>query len=144
MSTSTIDPRYSDLRDHGLAVMLSKEDIAEDAGSDPLERSTCRLHRRWLHHCVSSPQHVIAVTGHRWCRSCSRAVDIAVDELTGDVRLTCPRCRRTPDSAATRQLVRTCRASIAAAADTTAATDTHVVELPTVESLRRAPSRRFR
>ena len=110
MSTPTIDPRYADLRDRGLAVRLSTEDIASDAGADPLERATCRLHRRRLHHCVSSPQHVIAVTGHRWCRTCACAVGIAVDELTGDVRLTCPRCHEAPDSRATRQLVRACRA----------------------------------
>ncbi|MFI7680183.1 hypothetical protein [Actinophytocola sp. NPDC049390] len=112
-----VAPRYADLADVALAAALSGEDIAEDAdGLDPLERVTCRLHRRWLHHCVSSPAHVIAVTGHRWCRSCACAVAIAVDELTGDVRLTCPRCGITPRGPATRQIVRCCRASIAAAA----------------------------
>ncbi|WP_436498202.1 hypothetical protein [Actinokineospora sp. HUAS TT18] len=44
----------SDLRDRVLATILSKEDTAEDAGFNPLERVTCRLHRRSMHHCVSS------------------------------------------------------------------------------------------
>ena len=82
---SPADPRYADLADRRLASTLSTEDIAEENGLNPLERITCRLHRRWLHHCISSPAHVIAVTGHRWCRSCQCAVTVAVDELTGDV-----------------------------------------------------------
>jgi hypothetical protein len=97
-----------------------------------LERITCRTHRRWVHQCVSSPQHVIVVTGHRWCRDCECAVSVAVDELTGDVTLTCPGCRRTPECAATRQIGRTCRASIAACRE------------QAVNSLRRKPSRRTR
>jgi hypothetical protein len=108
------DPRYADLRDRRLAAALHAEDLAEAAGLDPLERTTCWTHRRWLHQCVSSPLHVIVVTGHRWCRDCSCAVTVAVDELIGDVWLTCPGCRRTPDTRATRQVVRACRASLAA------------------------------
>jgi hypothetical protein len=42
-------------------------------------------------------------------------VAMPVDELTGDVLVRCETCRRTPDTAATRQIVRTCRASLAAA-----------------------------
>ncbi len=113
------DERYADLADRRLAAALSTEDAAEDAGDlDPLERTTCYTHRRWLHHCVSSPLHVIVVTGHRWCRRCSCAVNVAIDELTGDVALTCPRCHEPPAGAANRQLVRCCRASLAAAQDT--------------------------
>jgi hypothetical protein len=112
-----VHERYADLADRALAAALSTEDAAEERGLDPLERTTCYPHRRWLHHCVSSPLHVIVVTGHRWCRDCSRAVDVAVDELTGDVRLTCPRCHRMPPGPANRQLVRCCRASLAAARD---------------------------
>jgi hypothetical protein len=116
------DDRYADLADRRLAATLSTEDTAEDAGGlDPLERITCYTHRRWLHHCVSSPLHVLIVTGHRWCRRCSCAVNVAIDELTGDVALTCPRCHEMPRSAANRQLVRCCRASLAAAHDTAAA-----------------------
>ncbi|NKQ52050.1 hypothetical protein HFP15_04060 [Amycolatopsis sp. K13G38] len=98
-----------------LATRLSEEDRAEARGLDPFERVTCRVHRRWLHQCVSSPVHVVAVTGYRWCRDCECPVDVAVDELNRTVRLHCPGCGRAPDSPATRQIVRTCRASLAAA-----------------------------
>lgn len=113
-----IDARYTDLRDRQLAAALSTEDHAEaENGLDPLERTTCWTHRRWLHQCIASPLHVIQVTGHRWCRNCACAVNVAVDELKGDVRLNCPRCGRTPDTRATRQIMRACRASLAAATE---------------------------
>lgn len=110
----SIEPRYADLRDPELAATLAAEDAAESAGADPLERLTCRTHRRWVHQCVHSPQHVIVVTGHRWCRSCEHPADVAVDELTWTVSVTCPKCRRSPQGNATRQIARTCRASMAA------------------------------
>jgi hypothetical protein len=114
--TTTIgtDPRYAALRDRGLADTLAAEDLAELDGLDPLERLTCRTHRRWVHECVSAASHVFVVTGHRWCRRCECAANVAVDQLTWDVTVTCPRCLTTPDGAATRQIVRTCRASLAA------------------------------
>lgn len=113
-----IDPRYAELRDRRLAAALSTEDRAEaEDNMDPLERTTCRTHRRWLHQCITSPLHVIQITGHRWCHDCSCAVTVAVDELIGDIRLTCPRCGHTPDTRATRQIMRTCQASFAAATD---------------------------
>jgi hypothetical protein len=112
-----IHERYTDLTDRRLAAALSTEDAAEEQGMDPLERTTCWTHRRWLHHCVSSPLHVIVVTGHRWCRRCMCAVNVAIDQLTGDVALTCPKCQEMPAGAANRQLVRCCRASLAAAHD---------------------------
>jgi hypothetical protein len=112
---TVVSDRYADLTDPRLATALSTEDIAEDDGLDPFERTTCYAHRRWLHQCVSSPLHVVRVSGHRWCRRCECAVDVAVDELVGDLRLTCPRCRATPAGAANRQVVRSCRASLAAA-----------------------------
>lgn len=112
-----IDERYADLTDRRLAAALSAEDAAEEQGMDPLERTTCWTHRRWLHHCVSSPLHVIVVTGHRWCRRCRCAVNVAIDQLTGDVALTCPKCHEMPAGAANRQLIRCCRASLAAAHD---------------------------
>jgi hypothetical protein len=112
-----VHDRYADLTDVRLAVALTGEDDAEECGLNPLERTTCHVHRRWLHDCVSSPLHVIVVTGHRWCRGCECAVDVAVDEVAGDVSLRCPRCRRTPAGAANRQVVRACRASLAAAAE---------------------------
>lgn len=110
-----IDPRYAELRDRRLAATLAAEDLAELDGLDPLERLTCRTHRHWVHQCVSAPAHVFVVTGHRWCRRCERAADVAVDELTWNVAVTCPSCGRSPEGAATRQIVRTCRASLAAA-----------------------------
>jgi len=112
-----VHERYADLADRRLAAALSTEDVAEERGMDPLERATCWTHRRWLHHCVSSPLHVIIVTGHRWCRRCMCAVNVAVDQLTGDVALSCPKCHEAPANAANRQLVRCCRASLAAAHD---------------------------
>jgi hypothetical protein len=107
--------RYADVRDRRLAVMLAEEDAAEELGLNPLERISCRLHRRWLHHCVHSPDHVIKVTGHRWCHHCSSPASVGVDELTGDVLVRCGTCREVPRGAATQQLVRACRASLAAA-----------------------------
>ncbi|MET8764893.1 hypothetical protein [Lentzea sp. NPDC004782] len=109
------DQRYAGVRDRALAAMLAEEDAAEELGLNPLERVSCRLHRRWLHHCVHSADHVIKVTGHRWCRDCSSAASVGVDELTGDVVVRCETCRRTPDTSATRQIVRACRASLSAA-----------------------------
>jgi hypothetical protein len=67
-----------------------------------------------VHECISSAAHVFVVTGHRWCRDCECAANVAVDQLTWSVTVTCPRCGQAPDSAATRQIVRTCRASLAA------------------------------
>ncbi|WP_245777731.1 hypothetical protein [Lentzea xinjiangensis] len=96
-----------------LAAVLDGEDLAEELGLDPHARVTCGLHRRWLHQCVGSPDHVIPVTGHRWCRPCRRPLDVVVDGTTA--RLFCPRCGTgTPDTAANRQVVRACRTSIAA------------------------------
>jgi hypothetical protein len=116
VSTATIDtdPRYAALRDRRLADMLATEDLAELDDLDPLERLTCRTHRRWVHECISASNHVFVVTGHRWCRRCECAANVAVDQLTWDVTVTCPRCERSPEGAATRQIVRTCRASLAA------------------------------
>ncbi|HKS46556.1 MAG TPA: hypothetical protein VJT49_15870 [Amycolatopsis sp.] len=95
---------------------LTQEDAAEESGAlSPHARCTCAFHRRWLHQCVASPAHAMPVTGHRWCRSCNVAAEVAIDELSGTVTLTCPRCRRFPDSMANRQLVRSCQASLAGA-----------------------------
>jgi hypothetical protein len=115
-ATIDIDPRYAALRDRRLADTLIAEDLAEldpIYPLDPLERLTCRTHKRWVHECISSSTHVFVVTGHRWCRDCSTAANVAVDQLTWDVTVTCPRCLRTPTGAATRQIIRMCRASLA-------------------------------
>ncbi|GAA2805718.1 hypothetical protein [Saccharopolyspora taberi] len=108
--------RYADVRDRRLADTLVVEDAAEENEElQALERTSCHVHRRWAHECVHSPVHVIVVTGHRWCRSCEAEASVAVDEVSGSVEVICTRCRRTPDTAATRQIIRTCRASLAAA-----------------------------
>jgi hypothetical protein len=123
MSTTTtrqqlVKDEYADLRDRRLAAALTAEDAAEELdGLHPLERITCSLHRKWIHRCVHSPLHVIPVTGHRWCRACATAAEVLVDELTGTVRVTCPRCHETPSPRATKQIVRTCRESLSAATD---------------------------
>jgi hypothetical protein len=116
-ATVTMSARYADLADRPLAVALSTEDAAEERGFNPFERMTCYAHRRWLHQCVSSPSHVVRVSGHRWCRRCECAVTVAVDELAGDLTLTCPRCGEMPPGPANRQVVRACRASLAAASE---------------------------
>ncbi|KAA9150412.1 hypothetical protein FPZ12_041205 [Amycolatopsis acidicola] len=107
--------RYADLADRTLAAALSEEDRAEARGLDPFERRTCHTHRRWLHHCIASPVHVVVVTGHRWCRDCACPAAVVVDELAGDVRMYCPSCGRMPDGPANRQVLRACRASLASA-----------------------------
>jgi hypothetical protein len=108
--------RYADMCDRRLADTLMAEDAAEEREElSALERLSCHTHRRWAHECISSPAHVIAVTGHRWCRGCEAEASVAVDELSGSVAVVCTRCRRTPDTAATRQILRTCRASLATA-----------------------------
>ncbi|MPZ81800.1 MAG: hypothetical protein GEV28_15930 [Actinophytocola sp.] len=118
MRPVVVRERYADLTDLRLALALSTEDSAEEKNDlDPLERTTCYTHRRWPHHRDSSPLHVLVVTGHRWCRRCECAVSVAIDELVGDVSLTCPKCGEMPASAANRQVIRCCRASLAAATE---------------------------
>ena len=98
-----------------LSDALAAEDHAEDTGwLDPLDRLTCRVHRRWIHECSHSDLHVIQVTGHRWCRPCRRALEIAVDELAGTVALHCPRCHRGATTRADVQLVAACESSLTA------------------------------
>jgi hypothetical protein len=107
--------RYSDVPDRALAAALAAEDAAEHDGLSPFERLTCRTHRRWVHECVASPMHVVVVSGHRWCRDCQATAMVSVDQLLGTVKVLCPRCRRAPEGIGTAQIVRTCRASLAAA-----------------------------
>ena len=109
--------RYGDLADRHLAAKLAAEDAAVESGLSPFERLTCAAHRRWIHQCIASPQHVSPVTGHRWCRDCQFPLTVVVDELTGDATMTCPRCQHTPQNIATRQIVRACRASLATVHD---------------------------
>ena len=107
--------RYADLPNRFLAAMLAREDAAEERGLSALDRQTCRVHRRWVHECIASPLHVIVITGHRWCRDCEISAVVSVDELTGSVEVRCPGCLRVPDCAATRQIIRTCEASLVSA-----------------------------
>ncbi|HJQ47567.1 MAG TPA: hypothetical protein VJ870_14810 [Amycolatopsis sp.] len=112
--TKTPD-RYATVADPLLAATLRDEDEDEQRGAlSPHDRTSCRVHRRWLHQCVSSPTHVIPVTGHRWCLRCDAALAAAVDELAGSVELRCTRCARRPQDRANQQLVRACSASFAA------------------------------
>ncbi|HEY3262664.1 MAG TPA: hypothetical protein VGJ95_20775 [Pseudonocardiaceae bacterium] len=98
-----------------VSTVLSREDMAEATGraSGP-ERLTCRIHRRWVHQCIGSPVHVIPVTGYRWCRNCACPVTVTVDERSGTVTLSCPGCGTPAPTWASRQVVRSCRASLAA------------------------------
>ncbi len=106
--------RYDDLADRRLAAILAAEDTAQEHGLSPHTRTTCYVHRCWVHQCVSDPLHVIVVTGHRWCRRCECPVDVDVDESApGSIRLSCDRCGE-PDSAANREVLSSCRTSLAA------------------------------
>lgn len=108
---------YPDVADRRLADVLVAEDAAQRAGLSPFERITCRVHRRWVHECIASPLHVVAVSGHRWCEECALPAVVSVDQLLGDVEVRCPQCRCVPASVATEQIVRTCQASLRAARD---------------------------
>jgi hypothetical protein len=97
-----------------LAVRLIKEDTDEDAGRlDPDDRLTCHMHGRWIHQCVSSAAHVNRITRHRWCRDCETELTVAVDELSGTVEMSCPKCEKGL-SAATNRLLAACQRSLAA------------------------------
>ncbi|HKN55321.1 MAG TPA: hypothetical protein VJX66_22690 [Amycolatopsis sp.] len=106
--------RYANLPDRRLAAILAAEDTAEEHGLDPHVRSTCYVHRCWIHQCISDPLHALVVTGHRWCRSCDCPADVLVDEEARTVQLYCPACGREPVSAANRQVLYACRTSLAA------------------------------
>ena len=99
-----------------LADALTAEDHAEELGLlDPLDRITCPAHRRWIHQCCHSDLHVSQVSGHRWCRPCRRALEVAVDEVASSVALHCPKCDRGVRTRADAQLVAACEASLTAA-----------------------------
>ncbi|MEV4313085.1 hypothetical protein [Actinocrispum sp. NPDC049592] len=104
--------RYGDLADRHLAAILAAEDTAERHGFNPHVRSTCALHRCWIHECISDPAHVLPETGHRWCEDCESPVDVVVSP--GFVRLRCAGCGTEPDSAANREVLHACRTSLAA------------------------------
>jgi hypothetical protein len=115
MAHVSVVRRYADLADQKLATTLAVEDSAEKKGLSPFERITCRVHCRWVHECVVSPVHVVAVSGHRWCEDCAVPATVAVDQLLCTVEVRCPRCRCVPACPATEQIVRTCLASLRAA-----------------------------
>jgi hypothetical protein len=99
-----------------LADALVAEDQAEENDFlDPQDRITCPVHRRWIHQCCHSDLHVSQVSGHRWCRPCRRALEVAVDEVAGAVALRCPKCHRGVRTRADAQLVAACAASLTAA-----------------------------
>ena len=114
--TTTPEDEPGEARHPLLASTLHEEDRAEDAGqADPMDRVTCRTHRRWLHECVASPVHTNSAVGYRWCRHCDHQALVAVDELTGDVTIHCGLCGRSPRSRANLELIALCRRSLALA-----------------------------
>jgi hypothetical protein len=111
--TATLQIRTTSVE--ALADALVAEDQAEDSGFlDALDRITCPAHRRWIHQCCHSDLHVSQVSGHRWCRPCRRALEVAVDEVTRTVSLHCPTCDRGARTRADAQLVAACEASLTA------------------------------
>lgn len=117
-----------------LAVTLVAEDGAEEAGLSPFERVTCPVHRRWIHQCISSPVHVIELTGHRWCRDCRSLATVAVDELTNTVSVICQRCGRSPSNPATRQIQRICEDSMALARPARPRSETRRFDIPLTDT----------
>lgn len=98
-----------------LADALLAEDNAEDNGwLDGLDRMTCPAHRRWIHQCCHGDLHVSRVSGHRWCRPCGRALEVAVDEVAATIAPHCPGCGRGARTRADAQLVAACEASLTA------------------------------
>nr|WP_233223163.1 hypothetical protein [Amycolatopsis sp. BJA-103] len=106
---------YGEIEDRRLAAILAAEDVAEEHGLSAHVRTTCYVHRSWVHRCVSDPMHVLVVTGHRWCRRCDRTIDVEVDEtFPGSVELFCDGCGVPPDTVASREVLRACQASLSA------------------------------
>ncbi|MER7861879.1 hypothetical protein DMC64_13900 [Amycolatopsis sp. WAC 04197] len=107
--------RYGEIADRRLAAILAAEDVAEEHGLSAHVRTTCYVHRRWVHQCISDPMHVLIVTGHRWCRRCDRTVEVRVDEtFPGSIELFCDGCGVPPDTVANREVLRACRTSLSA------------------------------
>ncbi|MFC0111356.1 hypothetical protein [Kibdelosporangium aridum] len=114
-SVSSASVRYGDLADRRLASILAAEDTAERYGLTQYARSTCAVHRCWLHQCIAEPVHVSAATGHRWCPECECPVEVDIDEAgMGSVRLHCSRCGLLPDTTANREVLLACRTSLSA------------------------------
>ncbi|MFD6070744.1 hypothetical protein [Amycolatopsis lurida] len=107
--------RYGEIPDRRLAAILAAEDVAEEHGLSAHVRTTCYVHRGWVHQCISDPMHVLIVTGHRWCRRCDRTVEVRVDEtFPGAVELFCDGCGVPPDTVANREVLLACRTSLSA------------------------------
>ncbi|EME62668.1 hypothetical protein [Amycolatopsis decaplanina] len=107
--------RYGGIPDRRLAAILAAEDVAEEHGLSAHVRTTCYVHRGWVHQCISDPMHVLVVTGHRWCRRCDRTIEVQVDEtFPGSVELFCDGCGVPPDTVANREVLLACRASLSA------------------------------
>jgi len=108
-------PRYGGDADRRLVAILAAEDVAEEHGLSAHIRTTCYVHRCWVHQCISDPLHVLVVTGHRWCRRCDRTVEVEVDETApGSVELRCDGCGVPPDTVANREVLQSCRTSLSA------------------------------
>jgi hypothetical protein len=115
IASAPVNVRHAHLADRRVATAPSDDDAVEAHGLGPFERITRQPRVRRSHTCVSSPAHVIAVTGRWWCRTRRRAVNITVDALTADVGSTPPRGGSTPHDPATRRIGRCRRVSIATA-----------------------------
>jgi len=105
----TAAPRenQADVADIRLALALAADDENEDHGLNLHERTTCHLHRRSLHDCVSTPLHAIAVTRPPLGRTV---------RVRGE-RCAAPAAGKLLPAQPNRQLVRACRASLAAAGE---------------------------
>ena len=114
MGARRVRRAYADLADRKLAATLVQEDLAQLAGQSPFERISCRVHRRWVHECIASPAHVVAVSGYRWCDTCAVPANVSVDHLLGTVQVWCDACGRRVRNEASEQIVRTCQSSLRA------------------------------
>ncbi|MFI6094844.1 hypothetical protein ACIA8G_04780 [Lentzea sp. NPDC051213] len=95
-----------------LAAVFESENRAEQVGLSPFDRITCRFHRRWIHDCVVSPAHVVAVAGYRWCGDCAAAATVMVDHLGCEVVVWCERCDRRLHDGPNEQLRQVCLRSL--------------------------------
>jgi hypothetical protein len=119
MSMTAIDNEVGDRRrnrtsnDWHLTRVLARENIVEELGAISLQdRLTCRLHKSWVHQCITLPGHVFPMAGDRWCRRCDNAAPVAIDESHGTAAVRCSGCGKPPNGLFGRQIARACQGSI--------------------------------
>jgi hypothetical protein len=72
--------------DRTFAALYGDENaVAEHRTNSIGERVTCPVHRTWLYLCINSLPH----DASRWCATCGHPMQIAVDELSCNVSVTC-------------------------------------------------------